>query len=69
MISSKGGVRRAKRRKENSAIAFWEQLLNDPEADIKDRLKASEFLAKAQKTFTEEPLTDRELNVTIRVVE
>lgn len=59
----------AKRRKENSAIAFWEQLLNDPEADIKDRLKASEFLAKAQKTFTEETATDRELNVTIRVVE
>lgn len=59
----------AKRKKENSAIAFWEQLLNDPEADIKDRLKASEFLAKAQKTFTEETATDRELNVTIRVVE
>ena len=59
----------AKRKKENSAIAFWEQLLNDPEADIKDRLKASEFLAKAQKTFTEETVTDRELNVTIRVVE
>ncbi len=59
----------AKRKQASSAVAFWERLLNDPEADIKDRLKASEFLAKAHKTFAEEPLTDRELNVTIRVVE
>ena len=59
----------AKRKEKNTAVAFWEQLLNDPEADIKDRLKASEFLAKAQKTFADEPISDRTLNVTIRVVE
>ena len=59
----------AKRKEKNTAVAFWEQLLNDPEADIKDRLKASEFLAKAQKTFADEPIPDRDLNVTIRVVE
>ena len=59
----------AKRKKKTDAIAFWQSLLNDPEADIKDRLKASEFLAKAENTFASEEPSDGKLEVTIRVVE
>ena len=59
----------AKRKAKNDAVAFWQSLLNDPEADIKDRLKASEFLAKAQNTFSTDEPADGKLEVTIRVVE
>lgn len=59
----------AKRKKKTDAIAFWQSLLNDPEADIKDRLKASEFLAKAENAFASEEPSDGKLEVTIRVVE
>lgn len=59
----------ARRKKESDAVAFWRELLNDTEADIKDRLKASEFLAKASKAFADEEMTDTKLDITIRVIE
>lgn len=59
----------AKRKKESDAVAFWRALLNDDTADVKDRLKASEFLAKASKTFSEDEAVDTKLDITIRVVE
>lgn len=46
--------------------AFWHSMLTDPEADPKDRLKASELLGKVKGLFIERRQDDSRLEITIR---
>ena len=44
---------------------FWTDTMNDPEADMKDRLKASELLGRSFADFTDKVKTDGNINVTV----
>lgn len=44
---------------------FWTDTMNDPDADMKDRLKASELLGRSFADFTDKVKTDGNINVTV----
>lgn len=53
--------------KETAVQRFWTELMDNEEADMKDRLKASEFLAKSFELFDKKPAESSDGDVAVQV--
>ena len=60
-------AQRNARKAKRTVQQFWTELMGNESADMKDRLKASEFLAKSFELFGQKPSDEAESDVSVTV--
>ena len=58
---------RSAKKAKQTVQKFWTELMGNEDADMKDRLKASEFLAKSFELFGQKPSEESESDVSVTV--